>query len=91
MLITTSAILWMIVIVLFIKLFGLQGGADDIFELTSPNQKCTCLNIFEYGVKGTWVRSREKLKSNLQSRNVSDKEVRRALLLPEKLHREDLR
>jgi len=91
LLITISAILWVIIIVVCIKLFGLQGGADDILKLASPNGKCTCLNIFEYGVKGTWIRSREKLKSHLESRNVSDKEVRQALLLPDKLHRDDLR
>ena len=79
-----------ITVSLFILTQNVDSQTDDITkEITKAKTRgCSCANVFEYGVKGKWVKKEQKM---LSSYSITDKEIRKALYLPEEMHRDDLR
>ena len=84
-----SFILWILIIAACIKLHRLLSIESDVDKTELPNAKCTCLDVFDYGVRGSWIRSHDTPKEH--SVVVTDNEIRERLHLPNKLHRDDMR
>ena len=86
-------LMFIFIIILAVKLHNSINYSDDVIEISSPTGTCKCSNVLDYGVKGGWEKSHDtsNVISRGQSRVHTDKELRRALLLPDELHRADLR
>ena len=65
----------------------------DNIAVHSQSRSCACPNIFEYGVQGSWVKSDGESSAvpTNQKHVPTDLEIRRALRMPDELHRDDLR
>ena len=88
-LVTVSIIIWVFIIAACMELNRLMNIERDAKGIVLPNSKCTCLNVFDHAVKGSWIRSHDM--SDAKSTVITDEELRKGLQLPSKLHRDDLR
>ena len=80
-----------IIVSLFILIQSTDSQPDVITKKitkTRASGGCSCANVLEYGVKGKWIKNEKKM---LSSYLMTDKEIRKALYLPEEMYRDDLR